>query len=48
MEEIKKEEYQEKVLIPAQTRERKAEQELPEKTQEPEKQQETPRRWRKY
>ena len=49
MEEIEREEYREKVLVPVRKHEQKVEQEQPEKTQELEKQQwETPRRWRTY
>jgi hypothetical protein len=48
MEEIEKEEYQEKVLVPIRKHEQKVEQKQPEKAQEPEKQWETPRRWRTY
>ena len=45
MEEIEKEEYREKVLLPVRKHEQKVEQEQAEKIQEREKQKETPRRW---
>ena len=48
MEEIEKEEYREKVLVPVRKHEKKVEQEQAEKAQELEKEWETPRRWRTY